>query len=183
MKSHRFKKGYRRTASKLHKTVGDILMDPQGMFAGHRVYQEYPVARVNPDCKNQRLHFDWVDLDLKLVIECHGLQHYEVVTFGGEASDLTMQVVRDGEKEEYALKAGFTYIIVPYWDQFTITEERIWDLYRKNFNPIVQEKAVAKPESTYEKEQKERARVYRQEQYQRKKAWALKIKEMQNANK
>ena len=91
MKTSRFKYGYRRSASKLHKKTGDLLRE---MFPSMRIYQEYPVNKINSSYNTGRHKFDWVILDLKAVIECHGAQHYQVCTFGGD-QDKAIDQFRD----------------------------------------------------------------------------------------
>ena len=171
MKSHRFRTEYRAKASKLHKVVGDILRDPTGYFAGHRVYQEYPVSKVNPSCENNRLHFDWVDLDLRLVVECHGEQHYKPQSFGGGDSDFVALQERDYTKMQYAISAGYTYIVIPYYLQGSVTGRYLWDLYLEKHNDLPIEKPSKNIESEYKLKEKERAREYRKQRY-------LKVKEL-----
>jgi hypothetical protein len=139
MKIARLNYKYRQNASKLHKQVGDILRDPKGPFAGKRVYQEYPVVKVNPRYPNNSHAFDWVVIDLHLVIECHGEQHYNIVDFGGEgyeraADRFREQKRRDDAKMHAAEEVGFTYIVVPYKDYDLLNRDYLWDLYERCFN-------------------------------------------------
>ena len=69
-------------ASTLHKHVGAILLAIPA-FQGYEVRQEYPVVKVDPKYPSGREKFDWVVLGARIVIECHGEQHYEPVCFGG----------------------------------------------------------------------------------------------------
>lgn len=115
MKSSRFRYSYRNNASKLHKMVGDLL---RNLFPNIEVYQEYPVVRVDKIYSESSHHFDWVIPQLKLVIECHGRQHYEPVAFDGNVDAAVASFhglqARDKMKKEAALRAGFTYIEIPY---------------------------------------------------------------------
>lgn len=178
MKSHRFKSAYRAKASNLHKAVGDALRDPSGPFAGHRTYQEYPVNRVDPSFFSGAYKFDWVDLDAKLVIECHGKQHYEPTDFGGRGlkqAEENFAFIRasDESKKDAALRAGWTYVVIPYWDQALIDPGYLWSRYQYLFNSFQPEKPSKKPESEYSLRKKEEARAYRRKQY-------LRAKELKN---
>lgn len=198
LKNRRFQYEYRRSASKLHKAVGDVLRN-SSLFNGYGLYQEYPVTRVNPSYESTAEHFDWVIPEIKLVIEAHGRQHYEVTDFSGKQEDgglgaYKSQRKRDEAKKEAALLAGYTYIVIPYTDEKIISEDYIWNLYKANENkdlpsPQVEiSKGLDKLKPYYNKEARAeylesdkhqqalaRAREYRKEQYQRakelKKKW------------
>ncbi len=118
LKTNRLQFKYRESASKLHQKVGDLLRSGTTLIGQHEAYQEYPVNRVNPTCKNGRLHFDWVIPHLKIVIEVHGEQHFKIVAFDGDyeaaAAGFEELKARDAIKKEAALAAGFIYIMIPY---------------------------------------------------------------------
>ncbi len=138
MKNSRFKFEYRKSASKLHIAVGEILRNSD-VFGGYNIYQEYPVSKVNPEYTSNSEHFDWVIPDIKLVIECHGKQHYEVTDFSGKSEDCGInsykaQKARDEAKKQAAIDAGYTYTVVPYTDQKEVTEDYLWSLYKNNEN-------------------------------------------------
>ena len=129
-KSSRRRKIYRKSASKFHKTVGNLLFSIPSL-KGLRIYQEYPVKQINPAYKNFRARYDWAILELKTVIECHGKQHFEPVRFGGiseeEAKEkFKQQKYMDAIKEEAAINAGWKYVVVPY--NMKITKESLLDL-------------------------------------------------------
>ena len=66
---------YRKNASELHRAIGNILLSKEGPFSLYKIHQEYPVHKINPNFKSKRHKFDWVILDLSVVIEGHGQQH------------------------------------------------------------------------------------------------------------
>jgi len=137
---------------------------------------------VNSEYDDGRHAFDWVILDLFLVIECHGEQHYKPVTFGGisqeEANErLISQRYRDEIKAQAAIDAGFTYIVIPYTDYGKVDDEYIWQLYKECFNPDKIPKEKKAEPTDWELEQKERAREYRQEQYRRQKEHKRRLKD------
>ncbi len=137
MKTRRFQKSYRKSASKLHRTVGDVLRS-SSLFKNYQIYQEYPVSRVNTAYTSNSEHFDWVIPDIQLVIECHGRQHYEVTDFSGKEEDgglskFKAQQGRDTRKRLAATEAGYTYIVIKYSDK-NIDEDFIWNLYKANQN-------------------------------------------------
>ena len=197
MKNRRLQFEYRSNASKLHRAVGDCLRDSE-IFASHKIYQEYPVTKINsfyPGCLE---HYDWVILDLHVVIECHGQQHYKPVDFSGsdpaEAElNFKSQQKRDISKEEAAIDAGFIYIVVPYTDVKKISETYLLELVRESEKNSGERKPVLRrsprnptgpvwkeqyrkqkewlEESGIARERKERAREQRKEQYQRAKEY------------
>ena len=168
-KSSRFQYRYRDSASKFHQQVGEVLRNSR-VFQGYEIYQEYPLDKVDPNCRYSKFHFDWVIPKLKLIIEVHGQQHYEPVRFGGISqedaeSNLCDQKYRDSLKKDTAIKVGWTYIAIPYYD--SITEERILELYdmASKQTPVL---STTRREGNSSR--KERAREYRHEQYLRSKA-------------
>ena len=189
MKQTKYQYEYRQSASKLHVAVGEILRT-SNVFRGYQSYQEYPVTDVNPACRDNSLHFDWVLPGLYLVIECHGKQHYEPVAFGGDVErslfDFQDGKRRDAYKKTLAIEAGYTVVEVPYWDQDKLSEDYLWDAYQKA--KITDVPALDKPspstrEQEYKAKQKaaraaylkseehqaklEQARQYRKDQYNR----------------
>lgn len=172
-KSSRFKHSYRSNASKLHKSVGEAIRS-HPLLKHYKSYQEYPVSRVNPTYRNNSHKFDWVIIDLKVVIEAHGQQHYEPVCFGGISKEEAAkryyeQVERDLEKRRAAEDAGWTYIAVKYDD--TLDVERLADIAIANSAPL-QRKTK---KSWMTEDQKERARKRRKENYQRQKNYFKKL--------
>lgn len=134
MKNSRFKFEYRKNASKLHRTVGDILRD-SSTFNNYEIYQEYPVNRINENYPHASHHFDWAIPKLNIVIECHGVQHYKVVRFGGTAEEAITAFKetqrRDKLKKEAAQLAGFAYVEIPYYLEKKVTEAQILELFDK----------------------------------------------------
>ena len=117
MKVRRLKREYRKSASTGHKALGDLLRNSK-IFGGYKIYQEYPVKRINPNHKSGKHKFDWVILDLKVVIEVHGKQHYGPVNFGGRPPSeseamFEKQVSVDKIKMQAAKEAGFNYLAIP----------------------------------------------------------------------
>jgi len=115
-----------KNASKLHKHVGDLLVE---LFPGYEVRQEYSVNQVNKSFHSGREKFDWVVLGLKIVVEIHGEQHYEPICFGGmlmsKAKKIFEQrVVVDKQKQDAAEEAGFAYLVIKF-DEKKITAEEL----------------------------------------------------------
>jgi predicted transcriptional regulator len=134
MKNNRFKYTYRNNASHLHRLVGDLLRS-QEMFKSFQVYQEYPVNKVNPSYQDGSHKFDWVVPHLKLVIECHGKQHYQVQNFGmndEQAVEAFKGIkARDESKRQAAQEAGYKYLIISYKMQGELTAAKLLELIRK----------------------------------------------------
>jgi hypothetical protein len=174
VKTARFQESYRASSSKLHRKVGDVLR-ASSIFSGYRIYQEYPVRRLVPAYPHGSHRFDWVVLDLFLIIECHGKQHYQVTNFGGSTDEAVQsfysQQIRDFKKRQAVEDAGYTYIIVPYTDLEKVDDAYLWQLYIKNRNdsPVLQPEKTTKPDSETHQQFKDRAREYRRAQYQRQK--------------
>jgi len=130
MKNSRFQWEYREGASKLHMAVGNCLRTSVA-FKHHEIYQEYPVNRVNTSYKDSSHHFDWVIPKLRIVIECHGRQHYTPVAFDGNYDNAVDQFQalkgRDAAKKEAALDAGYCYVEIPYSKLRKINEQLILD--------------------------------------------------------
>lgn len=132
MKLSRLKYAYRESASQLHIAVGEALRNSP-YFQNYRIYQEYPVSRVNSDYYFSREHFDFVLPELHLVIEAHGMQHFRPSSFGREETDtlekFSEQKKRDRRKRQAALEAGYLYLVVTYKELKKITGDFLWDRY------------------------------------------------------
>lgn len=181
MKSRRFQYEYRKSASKLHKAVGEALRS-YSLFSGYRSYQEYPVNKVNPSYESGREHFDWVIPDLHLVIECHGEQHYTPVAFDGDQTAAIDRFNRtqelDDQKKNAAINAGYVYMVVKYDELKQITGELLWDRYT---SILEAGRALLRSLTPKNKSKmyydKEKAREYRKAKYQRFKEWKRQKKE------
>ena len=127
---------FRKNASNLHKTVGFCLN--QGKFAGCTARQEVSVSDILPSYPYKMHCFDWIVEELLCVFECHGEQHYHPVSFASKKNSLDVvenfhnQQLRDGLKEQAAVDAGYTYIVVPYSDLDKITPDYLYSLYLEN---------------------------------------------------
>lgn len=159
-------------ASKLHERVGEVLAVTPG-FVGCTLEQEVQVKSLFPEYGNGRDRYDWVIPSRKLIIECHGIQHYKLQTFGGDAGEAQMnfetQKKRDAAKKEVALLNGWTYLEVPYTDLNKIDADYLYQLYTSNYNQDtiqvqVEEKVLPDPRR---QERLQKAREYRKQQYQK----------------
>ena len=81
-----WKMEYAQNASKLHRKVGEILQ-LTSPFSGSELRQEAIVSDIFPEYTNNRDKYDWTLPSLFVITECHGIQHYQVQTFGKEASE------------------------------------------------------------------------------------------------
>lgn len=100
----------KRGASKLHARVGNIL---KTMFGSALiVYQEVPVKEIDPSWSDYRAKFDWVIPSLRLVIECHGQQHFKAGSWRKDITDLASQMVRDTAKEEAARRGKYLWYMI-----------------------------------------------------------------------
>lgn len=186
MKTSRFQYQYRKNASSLHKSVGELLRN-NSIFSGYDIYQEYPVSKVNPDYLDNSHHFDWVIPKLKIVIECHGKQHYEATSFIGDDDQAISSFYdlkrRDNSKKNAALEAGYTYIVVPYYEEKLLSQDYLLKLIstdkvdgsvpkQKKINKRVEEEKLKQKEQrqTYLKSDKHKkelilAREFRKQRY------------------
>lgn len=180
MKTSRFLWEYREGASSLHRAVGDCLRS-SNLFQNYTIYQEYPVVRVNPIYSETSHHFDWVILELALVIECHGEQHYEVVDFSGKQEDGGISEfkrlrARDRAKKQAAIDVGWTYIEVPYTMKSKITDEWIYEAWKANRteepiqHDVVSITKVSLEQRDRARARNEKARAWRKQQYERQRA-------------
>jgi hypothetical protein len=138
MKTSKLPQELAANASKLHKTVGEILQ-ASPMFKSYEIRQEYPVKKVNPEFSSGREKFDWVILGLKIAIEVHGQQHFIPIRFGGIDMDeakrrLVAQRDRDEAKKQAALDAGWAHAVVKYMDE--LSEDSVHQIVRNALEEI-----------------------------------------------
>lgn len=118
MKKSKLPRELTKNASKLHRHVGELLQNIRE-FNGYEIRQEYPVKKVNSEHSSGREKFDWVILGARIIIECHGEQHYKPTQFGGISKEeakrnLVKQQERDENKRRAAQEAGWTYVVVSH---------------------------------------------------------------------
>lgn len=126
MKSHRLVTCYRKNASKYHRLVGKFLFS--GPFKNNKIYQEYPVNRINSEFPSGREKFDWVICDLQVVIECHGEFHTTPFPWGNRdkaEQALKDQQKRDKLKKAAAVQAGWSYIALDVDELNALTQEKL----------------------------------------------------------
>lgn len=145
--------------------MGEILRSSPALKE-QGIFQEYPVSRVNPSYRDNSHKFDWVILNLRVVIECHGIQHYSVQTFGMSTEDaidsFRAQQRRDKSKKQAALDAGWKYIEIPYKLEKSLSEATILKMIEET---EWGEEVVAPP--TLHQKQLEKQRAYNREMYRR----------------
>ena len=182
MKTSRFKKYYRKSASKLHKKIGDLLRSSE--LSGYKLYQEYPVQMINTSYYSGKEHFDWVIVDLKVVIECMGEQQYKPIAFGKEDTSVTLerfknQKTRDEAKKAAVIEIGWGYICLSYQDIESITQEQLVKLVKDSIGSSIKKESAPstnwklayqkskewKEKSGATEEQKARASEYRKKRY------------------
>ena len=184
MRAKRFRYEYRENASSLHKQVGELLRNSP-LFKTQEIYQEYPLDKVNSKYKT-RYHYDWVIPKLKIIVECHGAQHYEPVAFNGDENSSIEQFHalqrRDKFKKEAAIAVGYIYITVPYTSEKILSEIYLINLYERAKKELLDFQEEQKIDSIVKflqgtsKDRKDDARKYRRGKYNR-------LKELKNANK
>jgi len=84
-----------------------------------RLLEEVQVKKLIPDWISRRERYDLVIPSLRIIIECHGEQHYQISTFFGgplaEAGvEFLRQKVRDSKKKRKAVENNWTYIEIRF---------------------------------------------------------------------
>jgi len=171
---------YSSNASKYHRQLGKILTSSE-QFKHHKIVQEYPVQKVNPNWYSSRHRFDWVILDLYLVIEVHGEQHHQAVQWSNEISPkeakarLEANQMNDFHKKDAAVSAGWRYLAIQYWEVSSLTAQKLLSVIHSLELPTITK--TKQTETEFQVKMKERARQYRKKQYRRLKSWKKKINE------
>lgn len=98
--------------SKLQKKVHEYLSS-----LGYTIKTEYDCSLIpiNPNT-NYPLPFDNEVVELKLIIEVNGEQHYKKSYYNNYSEEeLLKRQQIDKFKQEYAINHGYSFLIVPYW--------------------------------------------------------------------
>ena len=201
MKSARLRYSYRKSASSLHRTIGNILRTHE-LFKNLQCFQEYPVKRINPKYKSSREKFDWIILDWSVIIECHGAWHYEKIPWGNQTEatvKLQKQQQSDEAKKQAALNANWTYIALTYQEiESGITGEQLLERIQDHRRLVFKlprensgKKSIPEPPGSprslealqgLAQNRKRTAREYKKLQYRKlkelKKQWKLKKQEL-----
>lgn len=133
-----------RDESKLETKVKEYINDTLGYKTFHE--DKCTIRPLNP--KTQRpLPYDNEIVDLKLIIEVHGCQHYQITGFAKMSArkfnttpehELEYLQWKDAYKKQYALDNGYYYLEIPYW---TEKDESYKDLIKNKINEILKEVA------------------------------------------
>lgn len=106
---------YRKSASALHKAVGEAIRN-HPTLKSLRSFQEYPIPHTP-------FHVDWFIKDLNLAVECHGEQHDKPVAFDGDKEkakeNLLLQKKRDIKKKDLCEEQGWKVIEIWYYDDLS----------------------------------------------------------------
>lgn len=135
---------YERSVSFLQEKVDNYVKDAYGYIMLHEGYCN--IIPINPQT-NHQLPFDNELVELKLIIEVHGKQHYEITGFTKltaehygttEEEELAYQLWRDEYKKQYALDNGYSYLEIPYW---TETDDSYKELIDNKIKELIKEVA------------------------------------------
>lgn len=132
-----------RTESKIEETVKLYLTNDLHYKTNHEF--NCTIIPINP-LTNHPLPFDNEIPELKLIIEVHGSQHYQMTDyFHGNSQNTTKeeefeyQKWKDNFKKEYALSMGYDYIAIPYWK---IKDNSYKDMIIQKINNIKKEEVA-----------------------------------------
>lgn len=122
-----------KTTSNLQNKVSEYITSTYGYTVKHE--HNCSLRPKNP-ATNHFLPYDNEVRDIKLIIEVHGQQHYDVTgltLMTAKAYNISPKLVlaqqktRDKFKEEYALLHGYHYIAIPYWSERNDSYKKIVD--------------------------------------------------------
>jgi hypothetical protein len=146
---------------------------------------------VNTSYPHSSHHFDWVIPGAKLVIECHGRQHYDVVAWDGQVDGSIEKFkalkARDEQKKQAAVQMGWAYVEIPYnykgdlgdiiwetWQDYSATQEVPCEpkadyttLYKEKKREENKKRRREYLASPAHKVQLEKQREYRKKQYRK----------------
>jgi len=89
------------------------------------LHENFCTLKPRSPLTNCRLYYDNEIFDLKLIIECHGEQHYVNNRWNQsnknekhltQTEALKKRQLYDKHKEQYAKSKNFNYLIIPYWE-------------------------------------------------------------------
>lgn len=109
------------SASKLHKKLKEIFTTDH-FFKQLQCYQEVPVRDLVTSYPNGMDAIDWYIDEYNIVIECHGVQHYKMQSFGSKDSVFNQKKnfhniqYRDNRKKTLLIDCGYDYLEIPYTD-------------------------------------------------------------------
>src|SRR3990167_4936693 len=118
--------------SRGHLHIGNLLSQ-----LNFKAVEEYSVQKVDPTSKI-RGWYDWVLLDIKVVIEIQGAQHEIATSYTGDVeeavSNLWNNRLRDRAKQLAADNAGWGYLAIPYKQCLSMTLAELTELVSNSIN-------------------------------------------------
>ena len=133
-----------RDESILQKKVKEYIED-----LGYSLLHE---SKCNLKCYNQKtgnlLRYDNEIVELKLICEVHGIQHYSITNFHNMSArkfnttpqyELEYIQIKDEYKKNFALINGYNYVEIPYW---TDNKKESWKLIIDNKIKEIKEYAL-----------------------------------------
>ena len=114
---------YEKNTSFLQDKVNKYILNKYGYEMLHE--HNCNIIPINPKT-NCPLPFDNEVVELKLIIEVHGKQHYEITGFTQLSAkhynttpeyEFNYQKWKDNYKKDYAIQKGYFFLEVPYWTE------------------------------------------------------------------
>jgi hypothetical protein len=127
---------YYENNSKFHNKIREIFVTDL-FFKKLSCYQEVPLSFLVKNYPNNKDAVDWWIDELGLIIELHGKQHYEAISFTKDISYFEKQKkffnikYRDNRKKTFLLNEGYEFLEISYKDISKINSAYLKDLIFK----------------------------------------------------
>lgn len=118
--------------SNFHEEVR-LILATYTPYSRYSCYQEVPVHELIEDYENRMHRYDFYIRELNLIIEVHGRQHYEQVSFGKISYDAAAQNFqkmknRDWQKKQAAIDNGYEYLEIHFKNRTKLDFEKFHKL-------------------------------------------------------
>lgn len=120
--------------SKLHRRVLSLLPT---IFGKASIQEEVAVNSLFKEFKSKRERYDIVIPLFNIIIECHGIQHETMQSFGEKQGDkirrnFISQKRRDSAKEQIAIENNWNYVIV-WYNELPDADDEAANILRSKF--------------------------------------------------
>ena len=115
---------------KCKRSSGERKIEELIMMWGYVRERDYSTNKRFSECRDkQPLPFDFFFHKENILCEFQGIQHYEVNEFLKKRMDLKDRKKKDKIKKKWAIKNGYRFLEIPYWEF-----ENIEEILRKELN-------------------------------------------------